>query len=367
MTNWLAKLVGILCLSSVLAAPADGVERKRNVFLITTDGLRWQEVFNGANEERIAAENSSTNAKARLREEFWRPSLEERRAALLPFLWGQVAVRGQIFGNRDKGSVARVTNRHHFSYPGYSEFLTGVADPRIDSNAKIPNPNTNVFEWLNGKREYRGKVAAACNWEVISWILNTGRNGIPIWTGFEPMPGSRSFAVPEMLRTIREGTTPLFADVTMDSFIALAAREHIRTKRPRAFYLAFGETDEWAHEGKYGHYLRAAQKVDRSIESLWNLTQKLPEYKDRTTFIITTDHGRGEGPDWTGHGASLAESAFIWIGIIGPETPALGERQNCALVTQNQLAATVAAALGENYEAAFPAAGPVLPGVFSKR
>ena len=33
--------------------------------------------------------------------------------------------RGQIYGNRDLGSEAYVTNDRNFSYPGYSEILCG--------------------------------------------------------------------------------------------------------------------------------------------------------------------------------------------------------------------------------------------------
>ena len=75
---------------------------------------------------------------------------------LFPFLWTTVAARGQIFGNQTQGSVAKVTNGLAFSYPGYNEMLTGHPDPRINSNEFGPNPNTSVFEWLNGLPELHG-------------------------------------------------------------------------------------------------------------------------------------------------------------------------------------------------------------------
>ena len=50
--------------------------------------------------------------------------------------------------------MARVTNGHNFSYPGYNELLSGRADPRIDSNDKKPNPNVTVLEWLDGRDGY---------------------------------------------------------------------------------------------------------------------------------------------------------------------------------------------------------------------
>ena len=129
----------------------------------------------------------------------------------------------------------------------------------------------------------------------------------------------------------------------------------------RAFYVAFGETDEWAHEGRYDHVLDAAHKVDGYIRRLWETVQSLPEYRESTTFIILTDHGRGSGPhDWRNHGEKVMGAENIWLAVLGPDTPPLGERSNCAAVTQIQTAATIAAFLGEDYHGAFPKTGAPL-------
>jgi hypothetical protein len=49
--------------------------------------------------------------------------------------------------------------------------------------------------------------------------------------------------------------------------------------------------------------------------------------------------------------------------VLGPDTPARGSRTDVPDATQGQIAATVAALLGENYVAAQPRAAPPLPGV----
>jgi hypothetical protein len=53
------------------------------------------------------------------------------------------------------------------------------------------------------------------------------------------------------------------------------------------------------------------------------------------------------------------------MAVMGPDTPALGVREGLT-VTQSQLAATVAALLGEDFRAAFAAAAPPLPDVFRR-
>jgi hypothetical protein len=92
--------------------------------------------------------------------------------------------------------------------------------------------------------------------------------------------------------------------------------------------------------------------------------QAMPEYRDQTTFIITTDHGRGSGlVDWKEHGVDQKGSENIWIAVLGPDTPTLGERANISPVTQAQIAATVAALLGKDYAKDVPAAAQRLPDV----
>ena len=345
-------MVTLACLTSAAAQTS-------NVFLITADGLRWQEVFRGAEEIPITKEFGNYGNTNSIRTNFWRETVEARREALLPFLWGTVAKQGQMWGNRYNGSDARVANGHNFSYPGYNEFLTGISDPKIDSNDKKLNANTNVFEWLHAKPAFKGRVAAALNWDVLTWILNTPRAGFPVWSAWEVPEGTHRLPVPETLTDLAERSKTVWANVVLDTFVGYAAKHAVRTLKPRAMYVAFGETDDWAHEGNYERYLKAAHEFDRFIGELWALTQSMPEYRGSTTFLITVDHGRGPGPvAWKNHGREIGYSAYVWFAVIGPDTPALGERSNTPLVTHAQVAATIAAFVGENFRLAIPQVAP---------
>lgn len=360
----LAFVVGWLALGS-RPAPAAGL-KTQNLFLITTDGLRWEEVFRGADEALINKEYGRVGDTNAFRARFWRETAEARREALFPFLWGTVAQQGQLWGNRDLGSDVRVTNGRNFSYPGYNEVLTGYADPRIDSNDKVLNANTNVFEWLNAQPGFRDRVAAAVNWDALPWILNAPRAGFPVWSAFEVPEGTRPLPVPEALTELVDHGRTIWSGVTLDTFAEFAARHAVRTLRPRALYVSVGETDDWAHEGSYERYLWAAHEFDRFLEQLWNLAQSLPEYRGTTTFLISTDHGRGPAPiAWKDHGRLLNTSAYIWFSVLGPDTPALGERHNTPLVRQAQIAATAAALVGLDFNASSPQSAPPVPGLHS--
>src|SRR5262245_39686259 len=360
-------LLALLCLGPFHGAQAAST-KTRNVFLITADGLRWQEVFQGAEEILISKQYGNISETNLVRTNFWRATPEARREALFPFLWGTVAKQGQLWGNRDKGSEVRVSNGHNFSYPGYNEFLTGYADPRIDSNDKNLNTNINVFEWLNARPGFNGRVAAAVNWDVLPWILNAPRAGFPIWSGFDVPDGTRRLPVPETLTELVEHGRTVWSGVLLDTFVAYAAKHAVRTLKPRALYVSFGETDDWAHEGNYERYLKAAHEFDRFIGDLWSLTQSLPEYRGTTTFFIAVDHGRGPAPvAWKNHGKEIPDSAYMWFAVLGPDTPALGERSNTPAVKQAQIAATVAALVGEDFCAAGYRTAPPVAEILNSR
>jgi hypothetical protein len=357
LRTWASALL-LLLAAAASAAPA---LQTRHVLLVMADGVRWQEVFTGAEEQLISKEFGGVTKTNDLRKAFWRDTPEARREALMPFFWGTLAKQGQLYGNQLRGSTAHVTNGKNFSYPGYSEILCGFSDPRIDSNAKKPNANVTMPEWLNGKPAFAGRVAAFGNWDVIPYILNRERSHLPIWTGFEKTDPKLNAHWAMLEKLIADHTPTWGTLMTYDTFIHAAALEHLKSKKPRLMYVGYGEPDEWAHEGRYDYYLHSIRHFDRFVRELWEAAQADSEMRGRTSILLVTDHGRGtSNASWKSHGANIADSRFIWMGVLGPDTPALGERTNVPTVTQNQIAPTAAALLGLDYKAEQPQAGPVL-------
>ncbi len=256
-----------------------------------------------------------------------RSSADERRAVLMPFMWSGVAKEGQIFGDPSRNSRAHITNGLWFSYPGYNEMFSGAADPRIDSNDKIPNPNVTVLEWLNTRPGFEGKVAAFGAWDVLPFIVNTGRSRVPVGSGFVPVPSAKTDRQREINELAQD--LPRYWDYgTFDAPIVAAAIESLRTDQPRVLYVMLGEGDEWAHEGRYDLYLDAAQRADRFIKRIWDTLQSLPGYRGQTTLLVTTDHGRGATvKDWTDHGRDVPAAENTWFAAIGAGVAPLGVRE----------------------------------------
>jgi hypothetical protein len=345
-------------------------EEPQNVVLVTIDGLRWQEVFGGA-DERLISKDGDVKDIATAKQRFLRSDRTANRETLMPFFWSVLAQQGVIYGDPENRSSAVLSNSLHFSYPGYNELLTGYFDPKIDSNAKKYNENVTVLEWLNQKPELNGRVAAFCSWDVFPYIINDRRSGVVVNAGWHPTAAlldSRdpTFAAArqqlEELDRISEQVPHVWPGVRFDYFTFKAAEIYVKATRPRVLYLSLGEVDDWAHEGRYDLYLDSAQRSDLYIRELWETLQSIPQYKNKTTLIVTTDHGRGEGrTEWKSHNSNIPGCEAIWIAIIGPQiTP---HQPTDSTVTQSQIASTVAASLGFDFRNEIPQAAVSLPSV----
>jgi hypothetical protein len=335
--------------------------KTQHVIFVMTDGLRWQEVFNGAEESLMNKKNGKVKNEAALKKTYWRDTPEGRRETLMPFVWQVIAKQGQIFGNRDKGSDAYVTNHMFFSYPGYNETLTGFPDDeRIHSNDNIPNPNVTVLEWLKNRQGFGGEgdIAAFGAWEVIANVFNPERSHLTANAGYVPLTLTPSTPELDLVNHLKLETPRVWEDEPFDALPFYTAVEYMKLKHPKILYISLGETDDWAHAGQYTEYLDSAHRVDAYLRAIWELAQSIPEYRGTTTLIFSPDHGRGKAPrKWRDHGQKIPDSKYIWMMFLGPDTQSLGERTKIAPVTQSQIAATLAAFLGQDYNADVPKAG----------
>lgn len=344
-----AGLLGL----SLTAQPA---AKSRHLFIITIDGFRWQEVFTGA-DPLLIGNPEYVRDTALTRTLYWDSTAEGRRKKLLPFFWGTIALHGRLYGNRLLGNKMNVKNFYKISYPGYNEILTGHTDAISSPNLPVNNRNVSVLEYLARSPEYQGKVAVFTSWNVFPYILNEGRSRLPINSGFAPR-AEKGDPAADLIDSVEATMHP--SNTRHDQLTWLNAREYITLHHPSVLLLAFGETDECAHRGRYDLYLQQAADIDRMIADLWYQVQTDPYYRDSTTFLITTDHGRGWKPNkWTTHGFWAEGSGDIWMAVIGGNIRPEGELANRGQVYQKQIAATVARLLGDPAVAGHPPGTPI--------
>jgi hypothetical protein len=324
-----------------------------NVVLITLDGFRWQELFEGADSVLLLNKQATTDDRAV--NMYWDSDPAVRRKTLMPFFWTEIANNGQLLGNRNHNNKVQCDNPHWFSYPGYNEMLTGFIDRRIKSNDSINNPDMTVFEFISQKPGYQDKVAAFGTWGVFPYILREKSSHIPVNAGTDQAEdGTSPISEREHLLNELQELLPNAVTERHDVFTTYFAIEYMKREHPKAVFIGLDETDSYAHGGMYDQYLHAAKRSDALMKKLWTFIQTDPFYKNNTTVIITTDHGRGRGykgdkRNWRSHGRLAFGSGEVWIMAIGPGVPAEGEVKTAGKSTLSQVASTVAAVLGLEY------------------
>jgi hypothetical protein len=291
---------------------------------------------------------------------FWAETPQARREKLMPFFWGTLMTRhGSIAGNPALGSRVRLSNRHWFSYPGYAEILLGVAhDDEIKSNDPTQNPHPTVLEFLRTRFSLAPtKVALFGSWNVLNAIGESTPGAITINAGFEaydhPDPAIGALSAMQV-----ETPTP-WESVRHDYYTFRFAMAHLATHTPRVLHVAFGETDDWAHDGRYDMVLDSLSRTDAYLKSMWTWLQDQPQYRGTTSLLVTIDHGRGaSAQDWKSHGAKHANAEFTWMAFASPHMARRGEWRDHPPLATAQAAATLVEWMGVDWKAFDPNAAP---------
>lgn len=335
-----------------------------NVILITLDGARGQEIFGGLDADVLQAtlKKDETLAASPLYQRYWAETGEARRARVMPFFWTTwMTSHGSIAGNRALGSRFGLTNTRRFSYPGYSEILTGEAhDAVIDSNDNRRYAFPTLLDVLQRRLGLgHGQVALFGSWETFNWIGSSREDAFVINAGYEAVDTFDPDAQ-RLSRAQFETQTP-WDTVRNDMYTFRLAMAHLQRARPRVLHLALGETDDWAHGGRYDRVLQTLERTDAWFKELWTWLQSDPQYRDNTSILITVDHGRGRtGADWGKHGADVDGAEETWLAAIGPAWPRRGEWRDAPDAFTNQIAATLAKTLGVDLRQDIPGAGAAI-------
>ena len=346
----------IFFLPSFLVADAQEGQTE-NIIIITLDGLRWQELFTGADSTLINNPEYNRNIKTS-KEKFWAPTPEERRKKPFPFIWSAIDSLGQIHGNRVYGSKLNVLNEYRYSYPGYNEMFTGFPHDTTGkaNSAEYPDKNTSVLEFINDIPEYRGKVAAFTSWNAFHAIFADSRSKIFVNSGYDSIKfKTGSFELLNAMQWhVRDAGMPY--KERSDMFAYYMAKEYIKEFKPKVLHIGLVETDNFAHRGQYEYVLNSANEADGWIADLWGTLQAMPEYKDKTTMLLITDHGRGDKvkAEWKDHGSKIEGADEIWFAAIGPGILPLGEIRHPEQLYQAQFAQTIAHLLGLKFVATHP-------------
>jgi len=365
------NLAAILATLLLCGAAAAGSADDRYVILVTLDGVRTQELFGGMDPviaNAPEAESGIYDSEV-TNQRYWRDTPEQRREALMPFFWKTLVPAGVLYGNPAKGSKATVQNDQWFSYPGYSEILTGRPQPEVKSNDLVRYPdNRTVLEYA---REALGldyaQVAQIGSWDGFKYAAASRDGAFYMNGGRDEVPAGLSTPAIDTYVGLSREIQQLWEESSNDVLAFRIAQEYLHKNKPRVFWIGLGQSDDWAHARRYDLVLDYLHFTDTRLADLWNTIQSTEPYRGRTTLIITTDHGRGRTPaDWAEHDYGIQGCQDIFIAVVGPDTPATGEAKDVPEVHQGDVAATILQHLGLDWRKFDPDARPPLPLAYAK-
>ena len=292
-----------IVVDDVATTSADETPRDGRVILITIDGARWQDVFDGSDPGFAGGA----------------PSVPPEE--LMPRAHALVAARGVALGaTRDGCATVHTAGASNVSLPGYMEIFTGHASHCLDNNC-LPVSETVLDE---GARDDQVSVASIGSWETLARAVSGGGSGVVVavgreWPASVPVSG-------QLAELVDAGNKidpyPGIDKYRPDVATAAIALEYFRVNKPALFHIGLGDTDEFGHRLDYRSYLAALKQADGVIGAVADILDTMGEDGAKTTVIVTPDHGRNS--DFKDHGVFRPESGRTFVLAFGGRVPVRG-------------------------------------------
>jgi hypothetical protein len=334
------------------AAAADRSES--SVILFVLDGVRWQDVFYGADLQLARASGFDAGAFSSPR-------------GLIPNLSRLTHTQGLVIGgparrhvpgsagawSTPEGAIS-ASGPNFISLPGYREIFAGHPDSSCDTN-DCPRPTEPTLTDDIVASTGRDDVALVTSWPVIATAASSSSDPAFLVSAGRKLVSSagalRDDAASEALLAESEESSPVpgEGDYRPDALTAALALRVLEVARPRFLFVGLGDADEHAHRGSYRGYLQAVHAADAFLGALVEALRGMGARGEHTTILVTTDHGRAY--DFRDHGGQFPESARVWLAALGRDLRGRGAVGTSAKYTLSNVAPTVRALLGMKAEA----------------
>jgi hypothetical protein len=305
------------------------------VVLVVLDGVRWQEVFGGA--DRALATDRGMNPLA------WASP-----RALMPNLQRLLDTRAIALGAPGRGAAITATGPQFISMPGYLEIFAGRPDPACESNDCVrPVSRTVMDDVLESSGA--DDVAVVSSWPSIARAASADPSRLVVSAGRKRVERGDVLradeATAEQLdRGARARAFPGEGDYRPDAITARVALRVLATRRPRLLFVGLGDADEYGHRNDYHGYLEAVRASDAFLGELFAALDQMGARGRHTTVLVTADHGRAY--DFKDHGGRYPESGRVWLVAAGDDVRGHGLVAASRRHTLSDLAPTVRTLLG---------------------
>jgi hypothetical protein len=256
--------IGALVLIGSLLPTRSPAYSTRYVHVIIIDGARYTETFGDSTHQYI------------------------------PDIWNKLRPLGTINTRFYNDSIT-------LTAPAHASIVSGIWH-------NVPNDGT-VFPWSPTIFEYARKEL---QWPMSDNYVILGKDKLAsIAYSSYPEYGQRFGA------TVRYSVAPFDDSLTWKNIRETFIKDH-----PRITITNLAQVDVWGHTGIWEEYVRSIRTADSIVNMTWDLIQGDSLYKDKTTLIVTNDHGRHDSTAWPGHGCGCDGCRHLMFLMLGPDTRA---------------------------------------------
>lgn len=274
----------LLLLFLPLSTFAGTPEKITHVIYITLDGVRWQDIF-------LNHQN-------------------------MPIFWQKYAKTATIYGEPGSDTTMEVASVP-ISLPSYQSQMAGAVTPCQDNECGALTIETFPEKLVTQGGLKKADVASISSWEVTDLAYETKPGTAFSNHGTRPMHDPYTYEIDSKMKALNIAQSAAYPgdDTRLDRYTFAQAMHYFKKYKPRFLWISFGDADDFAHEGKKNNYRQTLAFYDRAIDKIMQTVKSL-NLTGKTMIIITTDHGRGNGKNWTEHEISLPESKQTWAFVI---------------------------------------------------
>jgi hypothetical protein len=268
------------------------INRGPSVILFTWDGVRPQEFFRGTG---WILEKSLPKSE---------------RGEVLDSFWKNHAHEGMVLGGNNR---YRVGSDVAVSLPSYQSIMAGESTHCRKNNCESIQVETLMESLVKNLGLKKKDVAVFASWNRI--MAAAAKNPDNITHGIYPEMFDDGTSDPVM-KSIQEKSLkdlPEWSGSRKDKYTFSLAKEYLKKTCPRFLWISLVDSDEFGHAGNYQGYVSSLRTYDTYLDELIRFLDDSGEYGRNTTLFVTTDHSRGAGPFWKGHGITSFTEKNIFL------------------------------------------------------
>ncbi len=215
--------------------------------------------------------------------------------------------------------------------PGHSAMCSGVYENIKNNGTELPGYPSVMQQWL----KYTGAA------KTKAWIVSS-KDKLEVLNNCKQVDWKDKFQPSADCGVSGNGSGYRADDVTISR-----VKNIMGQYAPNIIIINLKDVDSYGHANNWNAYINAIKTTDASIKEVWDHIQSLPAYKDKTTLIVSNDHGRhlDANGGFAEHGDSCNGCRHIEFFALGPDF-----KKNTTISTGNyeqiDIASTIAELLG---------------------